>query len=98
MLAQSTRSRNLAAVAHRGGGNAPIARVTVTTYTRHGGPWRRAGGSQLHGTYFWHVVSAPHALCRLQLATADARVRVTVQVLVTPSIGCGRRQVPTLPA
>jgi hypothetical protein len=86
-------------VAHELAGAPPTARVTVTTYRRAQGRWLRVANSRLRGTYFGRVVRAPHALCRLQLATAGAaHPHVTVQLLVTPSIGCGQRQVLALPA
>lgn len=88
----------VALVAHELPGAPPTARVTVTTYRRSQGRWLRVAGSRLRGTYFWRVVRAPHALCRLQLAAAGTpRPHVTVQLLVTPSIGCGQRQVLALP-
>jgi hypothetical protein len=75
-----------------GGGSAPIARVTVTTSTKTGGGWRRIGVDRLAGTYFWKTVTAPRAVCRLELRTtgsATSRPRALVQLLQTPSVGCG---------
>jgi hypothetical protein len=78
------------------GGNAPTAEIIVTNYQRSNGHWRPAGTSQIPGIYFWKTVSAPHSLCRLEIDTARAPAagvpRAIVQVLVSPSIGCGRTQ------
>ena len=75
-----------------GGGSAPEARVTVTTSRKAGADWRRIGVKRLAGTYFWRTVTAPRAVCRLELRTTGgttSRPRVLVQLLQTPSVGCG---------
>ncbi len=82
-----------------GGGAAPAARVTVELDRRAAGRWQHAVTQRLAGTYFWNSVTGPAAICRLDLTTAGAghaRPRVVVQLLVTPSIGCGRAQTVTL--
>lgn len=81
------------------GGGAPVARVTVTTFGRSGGRWRKLDATRLAGPFFWKTVTAPHGLCRLEIATASstggARPRVTVQLLRSPSLGCaGARTIP----
>lgn len=79
-----------------GAGAAPVAIVTATTYARTGAGagWRTTNVRRLPGPFFWNVVSGPRAVCRLEVATAGAaprfRPRAIVQLLVTPSIGCGR--------
>jgi hypothetical protein len=72
-------------------GSAPTARVDATTYRRSHGTWRRLGTRRLAGTFFWKVVSSPHAVCELAIATTGGRAtpRATVQLLVSPSLGCG---------
>jgi hypothetical protein len=75
-----------------GGGAAPEARVTVTTSRKTGAGWRRTGTDRLAGTYFWKTVTGPQAVCRLELRTTGgvtSSPRAVVQVLQTPSLGCG---------
>lgn len=75
-----------------GGGSAPGARVTVTTSRETGVGWRRTGVDRLAGTYFWKTVTAPRAVCRLELRTTGgvtSSPRALVQLLQTPSLGCG---------
>ncbi len=75
-----------------GGGSAPEARATVTTSRKAVAGWRRIGVDRLAGTYFWKTVTAPRAVCRLELRTtgsATSRPRALVQLLQTPSLGCG---------
>ena len=83
------------------GGNAPTAEVIVTTYVRSNSRWHHAGSRNLPGTYFWKTVSAPHSLCRLEIdstsSTGARGPRAIVQLLVSPSIGCGRTQTISLP-
>jgi hypothetical protein len=87
-----------ALLAHRIAGSPPTARVVVTTYRRDGAAWKRIASHRLAGTYFWNTVTAPRAICELQLVAAgSSRPHVTVQLLVTPSIGCGRAQTVPLP-
>jgi hypothetical protein len=72
-------------------GAAPTAAVTATIYRSGRDSWERTGSHALPGTYFWNVVSRRNAVCELAIATAGAaRPRATVQLLVSPSIGCGR--------
>ncbi|HEX4521792.1 MAG TPA: hypothetical protein VH063_19610 [Gaiellaceae bacterium] len=75
------------------GGAAPTARVNVVTYVRAGGRWQRAAARRLPGTYFWKTVTAPHAVCRFDISTAGRGVArqpgVIVQLLASPSLGCG---------
>jgi hypothetical protein len=74
------------------GGSAPTARVDATTYRWSHGGWQRLGTRRLAGTFFWKVVSSPHAVCELAIATAGGRAKpqATVQLLISPSLGCGR--------
>ena len=87
----STDFRAVVGARRTGGGSAPTARVTVTTYRKAAGHWRRLVAHRLAGTYFWHTVTGPHAVCRLELATAK-KPQVTVGLLLSPSLGCGRSQ------
>ena len=77
------------------GGSAPNASVTVATYARSGGGWKRTGSHRLTG--FWFTVTAPHALCRLSVATAK-QAQVELQLLQSPSLGCGPVDRYPLPA
>jgi Flp pilus assembly protein CpaB len=76
-----------------GGGEAPAASVTVRTFERAGGAWRRTSERRLAGTYFWKTITGPLAVCRLELRTTAAtpafRPRAIVQLLRSPSLGCG---------
>jgi hypothetical protein len=69
------------------------AAITIATYTRSGGHWTLARKKRLQGTYFWKTVTAPRALCRLELSTAQrdgtGGQRLIVQRLVSPALGCG---------
>jgi hypothetical protein len=92
--------RAVLAAQKTGSGGAPTARVTVATYARANGRWNLLRTVRVSGTYFWNVVSAPHAVCRFELATASSatvRPHVVVELLVTPSIGCGKPQTVGLP-
>jgi hypothetical protein len=84
------------------GGAAPTAAVSVTTYRHDAGRRRRTGVRRLRGTYFWKAVTAPHAVCRLELATASGtgsgRPLVRVQLLARPALGCARAETIPLPA
>jgi hypothetical protein len=82
-----------------GTGSAPAATVTVELDRRTGSGWQRAVTRRLAGTYFWNSVTGPAAICRLDLATAGrgrTAPHLDVQLLVTPSIGCGKTQSVTL--
>ena len=81
------------------GGAAPAARVTVTTSRKAGSAWRRTGVRHLAGTYFWKTLTGPRAVCRLELRTtggATSSPRAVVQLLQTPSVGCGPQSVHSL--
>jgi hypothetical protein len=77
-----------------GGGGSPPASVTVETSKRVDGTWVRTGAHRLRGTYFWKSVTGPRAVCRLDVrataARAGFRPSVVVQLLMSPSLGCGR--------
>ncbi len=75
----------------------PAAHVTVTTYERASGGWQVGRAERLAGTYFWHTITGPHALCRLELRTS-ARPHVVVQLLQSPALGCGPANVVPLGA
>jgi hypothetical protein len=76
------------------GGPVPTAEVRVGLARRVGSGWRELGERRLEETYFWRTVSGPRAVCRLAIATAGARPSfqpyVTLQLLLSPSLGCGR--------
>jgi hypothetical protein len=76
-----------------GGGGAPAAAVTVRTFERSGADWRRTGERRLAGTYFWKTLTGRLAVCRLEIRTTAARPafrpHATVQLLRSPSLGCG---------
>jgi hypothetical protein len=76
-----------------GGGGAPPAAVTVRTFERVGSEWRRTNERRLAGTYFWKTITGPLAVCRLEIRTTAAKARfrpqATVQLLRSPSLGCG---------
>jgi hypothetical protein len=86
----------VAVVARRlDGGSMPTAEVRVVGLARRvGGSWREFGEKRLRETYFWHTLSGPRAVCRLEMSTAGARSAsvpyVTVRLLLSPSLGCGR--------
>ena len=74
-----------------GNSGMPTAVVEVTTSRRVGGRWRATGTHRLKGPYFWNTVTGARALCRLEVRTAASASgpRTVVQLLLTPSIGCG---------
>lgn len=76
------------------GGVAPTASATVTSWERSSGHWRRSGTHALAGAYFWKTLTGARALCDLRLVSAarSTRPHVVVQLLVTPSLGCGKAQ------
>ena len=90
-----TQEFRVAVVAKRlDGGSTPTAEVTVGPARRVGGSWREFGAQRLRETYFWHTLSGPRAICRLEINTAGTRAasgpHVTVRLLLSPSVGCGR--------
>ena len=91
----TTRDFRVAVVARRlKGGATPTAEVRVGLAQLADGRWRELGERRLDDTYFWNVVRGPRAVCRLAIVTAGARPSfrpyVTVQLLLSPSLGCGR--------
>jgi len=68
------------------GGQAPTAAITVTVYRVDRHAWHRTRNHRLTSTFFWRTVTAPHALCRLELAGT----RLSISVLISPSIGCSK--------
>ena len=90
----TTQDFRVAVVATRSSaGTAPTAEVRVAVARRVGRAWRETGELRLPETYFWKTVTGPRALCRLEISTASSRSssrpQVTVQVLQSPSLGCG---------
>ncbi|HVV57947.1 MAG TPA: hypothetical protein VHC45_06250 [Gaiellaceae bacterium] len=82
-----------------GGGAAPTARVSVQADELVAGRWRHVPAHRLAGTYFWNTVTGPAAICHLDLVTAGlgrAKPHLRVQLLVSPSLGCGKEQTVTL--
>jgi hypothetical protein len=81
-------------IAHRtSSGPSPSASVTVTAYRSTGAHrWVRGRRTSLGGGYFWKTVTAPHDICRLRLRGTT----LTISLLVTPSIGCGRTRTARL--
>lgn len=77
-----------------GRGDAPAATVTLKTYARATGVWKRTGVHDLGSAFFWKTVTGPRALCRLEIRTSGAeerfQPRALVRLLLTPSLGCGR--------
>ena len=91
----ATQEFRVAVVATRlRGASPPTAEVRVGFARRVGGSWREFDEQRLRERYFWNTVSRPHAVCRLEIATVGTRSspgsRVTVQLLLSPSVGCGR--------
>jgi hypothetical protein len=77
------------AINRGGGGGAPPATVIVRTFERSGGSWSRTGERSLAGAYFWKTITGPLAVCRLEIRTAGGKPRALVQLLRSPSLGCG---------
>jgi hypothetical protein len=95
VAAITTQDFRVAVVARRlDGGSTPTADVRVGVARRVGGGWRESRETHLGETYFWNTVSGPRAVCRLEINTAGPRSasgpHVTVQLLLSPSLGCGR--------
>jgi hypothetical protein len=99
-----TRDFRVAVVAYRvSGGAAPTAEVRLAIAQRSaGGGWRERGERRLEETYFWRTVSGPRSVCKLEIATpatlSSVRPHVTVQLLLSPSLGCGRAHRFPLPS
>jgi hypothetical protein len=76
------------------GESPPTAEVRLGFARRVGSSWREFDERRLGERYFWNTVSRPHAICRLEIATAGTRrspgAQVAVQLLLSPSVGCGR--------
>lgn len=93
--------RAVVLAAKSGSGKGPTVAVSVSTYERTGGTWRHVADGRLAGSFFWDTVTGPHAVCRLELAGAGSakasQAHVTVRLLVSPSIGCGRAQTFAIP-
>ena len=90
----TTRDFRVAVVATRAsGGAAPTADVRLEVAHRVGTSWRERGEIRLRGPHFWQTVTGPRSICRLEIATAGSRTsfrpQVTVQLLRSPSLGCG---------
>jgi hypothetical protein len=94
-IASTTTSdfRVLVRAERLGGGPAPAATATLETFRRAGGDWQKTGAHELRGPYFWKTLTAPRAVCRLEIRTTGAaarfRPRALVQLLQSPSLGCG---------
>jgi hypothetical protein len=87
----TTDLRAVVTATKRGNDAPPTAQVAVSTFKRASGTWSRTGRHVLPGTYFWNTVTGSRAVCRLELRTSPTRrPRLLVQLLTTPSIGCGR--------
>jgi hypothetical protein len=90
----TTGLRVVVTATRRGNEAPPTARVAVSTFKRAAGSWSRTERHVLPGTYFWHTVTGPRAVCRLDLRggspAPSRRPRLVIQLLTTPSIGCGR--------
>jgi hypothetical protein len=91
----TTQEFRVAVVATRLNGASPAtADVRVGLARRVRGSWREFGERRLGERYFWNVVSGAHSVCRLEIETVGTRRRpgsqVTVQLLLSPSVGCGR--------
>jgi hypothetical protein len=91
--ASTTDFRVVLTAVKRGGGSVPEAEIWVTTSERLRGGSVRTGERSLRGSYFWKVVTGPRAVCRLEIRTTGRgtsfRPRAIVQLLLSPSLGCG---------
>ena len=98
----TTHDVRVAVVAKRAsGGSAPTAEVRVGLARRVGSGWRELGERRLDETFFWRTVSGTGALCRLAIGTNGARPSLRpyliLQLLLSPSLGCGRTYRIALP-
>jgi hypothetical protein len=76
----------------KSGGTIPTAEVRVALARKVDGRWRETGEMRLREAYFWRTASGPRSICRLEIATAGSptsRGYVAVQLLRSPSLGCG---------
>ena len=99
----TTRDLRVAVVARRrDSGGTPTAEVRLGLARRVGGSWRELWERQLGETYFWNTLTGPRAVCRLAIASASSspsfRPYVAVQLLLSPSLGCGRTYRVPLPS
>ena len=89
----TARDLRAAVVAVRtSGGTIPTAEVRVALARKIDGSWRETGEMRLREAYFWRTASGPASICRLEIATAaspTSRGYVAVQLLRSPSLGCG---------
>jgi hypothetical protein len=85
--------RVVVSAAKTSSGQAPSASVTVKTFERSFAGWRPTGARVLEEPYFWKTLTGPRAVCRLEIRTAGQRAgsrpRAIVQLLQSPSLGCG---------
>jgi hypothetical protein len=76
------------------GASPPTAEVRVELARRVGSSSQEFDEQRLREGYFWNTVSRPQALCRLEITTVGTRhtpgSRVSVQLLLSPSVGYGR--------
>jgi hypothetical protein len=83
------------------GASTPTAEVRVGIARRVGRSWREFVERRLDETFFWNTLSRPHAICRLTIETVGVRRRpgsqLTVRLLLSPSVGCGRTYRISLP-
>lgn len=99
----TTLDFRVALVAHRlGAGAAPTAEVRIAVARRVGGGWRERSELRLRETYFWHTLTGPRSVCRLEVATTSSRSRggphVVFQLLRSPALGCGPTHRLSLPS
>jgi len=76
-------------------GSAPSATATLTAYRHTGHGWRRLVSRRLAGTFFWNTLAGPRSICRFELTSAG-RAHVTVELLQSPALGCGRSETVSL--
>jgi hypothetical protein len=89
----TARDLRAAVVAVRtSGGTIPTAEVRVALARKIDGSWRETGEMRLREAYFWRTASGPRSICRFEIATAGSptsRGYVALQLLRSPSLGCG---------
>jgi hypothetical protein len=89
----TARDLRAAVVAVRtSGGTIPTAEVRVALSRKIDGSWRETGEMRLREAYFWRTASGPRSICRFEIATAGSptsRGYVALQLLRSPSLGCG---------